>query len=86
VTQPDRNLRLNTEALEANLRAGEMYSDVPVQVQDIDRRISAGSMQVYDNGARIVFGGAAKMIIRDSNSIAPTSNAVVTPKTNKAKS
>ena len=86
VTQTDRNLRLDTEALEANLRAGEMHSDVPVQVQDIDRRISAGSMQVYDNGARIVFGGAAKMIIRDSNPIAPTSKAVVTPKTNKAKS
>lgn len=86
VTQPDRNLRLDTEALEANLKAGEMHSDVPVQVQDIDRRINADSMQVYDNGARIVFGGAAKMIIKNSNAIAPTSKAVVTPKTNKAKS
>ena len=86
VTQPDRNLRLDTEALEANLKAGEMHSDVAVQVQDIDRRINADSMQVYDNGARIVFGGAAKMIIKNSNAIAPTSNTVVTPKTNKAKS
>jgi LPS export ABC transporter protein LptC len=86
VTQPDRNLRLDTEALEANLKAGEMHSDVPVQVQDIDRRINADSMQVYDDGARIVFGGAAKMIIKNSNAIAPTSNTVVTPKTNKAKS
>ena len=67
VTQPDRNLRLDTEALEANLKAGEMHSDVAVQVQDIDRRINAESMQVYDNGARIVFGGAAKMIIKNSN-------------------
>ena len=73
MTQPDRNLRLDTEALEANLKAGEMRSDVPVQVQDIDRRINADSMQVYDNGARIVFGGATKMIIRNSNGIAPTS-------------
>ena len=85
VTQPDRNLRLDTEALEANLKAGEMHSDVAVQVQDIDRRINADSMQVYDNGARIVFGGAAKMIIKNSNAIAPTSKIVVKPKINKAK-
>ena len=85
VTQPDRNLRLDTEALEANLKAGEMHSDVAVQLQDIDRRINAESMQVYDNGARIVFGGAAKMIIKKSNAIAPTSKVVVKPKTNKTK-
>ena len=85
VTQPDRNLRLDTEALEANLKAGEMHSDVAVQVQDIDRRINADSMQVYDNGARIVFGGATKMIIKNSNAIAPTSKIEVKPKTNKAK-
>ena len=85
VTQPDRNLRLDTEALEANLKAGEMHSDVAVQVQDIDRRINADSMQVYDNGARIVFGGAARMIIKNSNAIAPTSKIAVKPKTNKAK-
>ena len=85
VTQPDRNLRLDTEALEANLKAGEMHSDVAVQVQDIDRRINADSMQVYDNGARIIFGGAAKMIIKNSNAIAPISKAVVKPKKNKVK-
>ena len=72
VTQPARNLRLDTEALEANLRAGEMHSDVPVEVQDIDRRINANSMKVYDNGARIIFGGAAKMVIKNSNAIAPS--------------
>ena len=85
VTQPDRNLRLNTEALEANLKVGEMHSDVAVQVQDIDRRISADSMKVFDNGARIVFGGAVKMIIKNSNAIAPTSKVVVKPKINKVK-
>ena len=85
VTQPDRNLRLDTEALEANLKAGEMHSDVAVHVQDIDRRINADSMRAYDNGARIVFGGAAKMIIENNNSIAPTPKAVVKPKTNKTK-
>ena len=85
VTQPDRNLRLDTEALEANLKAGEMHSNVSVQVQDIDRRINADSIQVYDNGARIVFGGAAKMIIKNGNGIAPKSEAVVKPKIKKTK-
>jgi lipopolysaccharide export system protein LptC len=64
VVQPDRKLRLDTEALEANLEAGEMRSDVPVLVQDVDRRINADSMEVYDNGSRIIFGGTAKMIIK----------------------
>ena len=53
ITQPDREIRLDTEALEANLKAGEMHSDVPVLVQDIDRRINADSMKVYDSGSRI---------------------------------
>jgi len=69
VTQPDRYLRLDTEALEANLKAGEMHSDVPVLVQDIDRRINADSMKVYDNGSRIIFGGTAKMIIKENKNI-----------------
>ncbi len=64
-TQPDRHLRLDTEALEANLTDGEMHSDVPVLVQDVDRRINADSMRVYDNGSRIIFGGTAKMIIKN---------------------
>ena len=65
MTQADRHLRLNTEALQANLKAGEMQSDVPVLVQDIDRRINADSMKVYDNGSRIIFGGTTKMIIKN---------------------
>ncbi len=68
VTQPDRHLRLDTEALEANLKAGEMHSDLPVLVQDIDRRINADSMRAYDNGLRIVFGGTTKMIIENKKS------------------
>ena len=68
VIQPDRQLRLDTEALEANLKAGEMHSDVPVLVQDIDRRINADSMRVYDNGSRIIFGGTTKMIIKNKES------------------
>ena len=65
VVQPDRKLRLDTEELEANLKAGEMHSDVPVLVQDVDRRINADSMRVYDNGALIIFGGTTKMIIKN---------------------
>ena len=65
VIQPDRQLRLDTEILEANLKAGEMHSDVPVLVQDVDRRINADSMKVYDSGSRIIFGGTTKMIIKN---------------------
>ncbi len=68
ITQPDRNLRLNTEALQADLKAGNMQSDVPVLVQDSNRRINADSMQAFDNGARIIFGGAARMIINHDDS------------------
>ena len=65
VIQPDRQLRLDTEILQANLKAGEMHSNVPVRVQDVDRRINADSMTVYDSGSRIVFGGKTKMIIEN---------------------
>ncbi|MDC3235239.1 LPS export ABC transporter periplasmic protein LptC [Candidatus Puniceispirillum sp.] len=68
VTQPNRHLRLDTEALVANLKAGEMHSDLPVLVQDIDRRINADSMRAYDNGSRIIFGGTTKMIIKNKKS------------------
>ena len=63
--QPERQLRLDTEILEADLKAGEMHSDVPVLVRDIDRRINADSMRVYDSGSRIIFGGSTKMIIQN---------------------
>ena len=66
MTQPDRQLRVNTEILEANLKAGEMRSNVPVLVQDVDRRINADSMEVYGSGSRIIFGGTTKMIIKNN--------------------
>ena len=86
VRQPDKNLQLDTEALKADLRAGEMQSNTPVLVQDIDRRINADSMRVYDNGSRIIFGGAAKMIIRNSNTISPNQNPPPTIKSYKTNS
>ena len=60
-----------------------MQSDVPVEVQDIDRRINADSMKVYDNGARIIFGGAAKMVIKNSNAIAPSPTPSPVPDADK---
>jgi lipopolysaccharide export system protein LptC len=78
MTQPDRQLQLDTETLEANLKVGEMHSDVPVLVQDIDRRINADSMRVYDSGSRIIFGGTAKMIIKNKK---PTSQGKPIEKT-----
>ena len=80
VIQPDRQLRLDTEILEANLKAGEMHSDVPVLVQDVDRRINADSMKVYDSGSRIIFGGTTKMIIKNKKTttqLKPTDKIIV---------
>lgn len=85
VTQPDRHLRLDTEALEANLNAGEMHSDVPVLVQDIDRRINADSMRVYNNGSLIIFGGTTKMIIKNKKSAAPYQTPLTKSSPPKAK-
>ena len=83
VLQPDRNLQLDTEALKADLGAGEMQSNTPVLVQDIDRRINADSMKIYDNGSRIIFGGKAKMVIRNSNTISPNQNRPPSMKSSK---
>ncbi len=81
VIQPDRKLRLDTEELEANLEAGEMHSNVPVLVQDIDRRINADSMRAYDNGSRIIFGGTTKMIIKNQKkTTSDTSNEITATK------
>ena len=66
VIQPDRQLRLYTETLEADLTVGEMHSDVPVLVQGIDRLINADSMRAYGSGSHIIFGGTTKMIIKNT--------------------
>jgi len=64
VTQPAKSLTLSSEALFADLKRGEMRSPVPVIVEDDARRIDAETMTVFDNGDRIVFGGAARMVMR----------------------
>ena len=64
VKHPDLQMQLKTNTLETNLKVGEMQSDVPVIVQDNNRRIDADNMKVYDNGSRIVFGGLVRMVIK----------------------
>ena len=64
VVQPTRNLTLTTDSLFADLKLGEMRSLVPVTVTDDARRIDAETMTVFDNGDRILFGGAARMVMQ----------------------
>ena len=54
VTQHDRNLRLNTEILKANLKAGEMHTESAVIVRDSNRKITADNMQTLTM-ARVLF-------------------------------
>jgi len=68
--QPDRNLRLDTETLQANLKAGEMHTNSAVIVRDTTRKITADNMQAFDNGARLIFGGTARMTIDNSDNLA----------------
>ena len=70
VTQHDRNLRLNTEILKANLKAGEMHTNSAVIVRDSNRKITADNMQTFDNGARLIFRGTARMTIDNSENLA----------------
>ena len=69
VTQPDRNLRLETETLHANLKAGEMQASSAVIVRDNTREITADNMQVFENGARIIFGGSTRMTINSGENL-----------------
>ena len=64
VVQPARNLTLTSNSLFADLKLGEMRSLVPVTVTDDTRRIDAETMTVFYNGDRILFGGAARMVMQ----------------------
>lgn len=68
VIQHGHSLRLDTDALHANLKSGEMYSNAPIEAKDTNRQINASSMRVYNSGQRIVFKGNAKMVIRSEPS------------------
>ena len=64
VEQPQKNLKLTSDSLFADLKLGEMRSHVPVIVTDNLRRIDADTMTVFDNGERILFGGASRMVMQ----------------------
>ena len=64
VLQPARNLTLMSDSLFADLKLSEMRSLVPVTVTDDARRVDAETMTVFDNGDRILFGGAARMVMQ----------------------
>jgi len=70
VTQPEKNLKLESDALFADLKLGEMRSLVPVTVTDDARRIDAETMTVFDNGDRILFGGTARMVMQTADATA----------------
>jgi len=70
VTQPEKNIKLESDALFADLKLGEMRSLVPVTVTDDARRIDAETMTVFDNGDRIQFGGTARMVMHTTNTTA----------------
>lgn len=71
VIQHGLSLRLDTEVLHANLKSGDMHSNVPVVVRDSNRRINANGIRIYNNGERIVFEGNAKMIMHSEPSAVP---------------
>jgi len=70
VTQPEKNLKLESDALFADLKLGEMRSLVPVTVTDDARRIDAETMTVFGNGDRILFGGTARMVMQTADATA----------------
>jgi len=70
VTQPEKNLKLESDALFADLKLGEMRSLVPVTVTDDARRIDAETMTVFDNGDRILFGGTTRMVMKTADTTA----------------
>ena len=70
VTQPEKNLKLESDALFADLKLGEMRSLVPVTVTDDARRSDAETVTVFDNGDRILFGGTARMVMQTADTTA----------------
>jgi lipopolysaccharide export system protein LptC len=74
VVHRERNLTMTSEAIFANLKRGEMHSNVPVVVEDDDTRIDAETMTVFDNGDRMVFGGTARMVMQNGKGITTITN------------
>ena len=63
------NVTMTTESLHANINAGEMQSDVPVEVTSPDAHITGQNIRVTDHGNVMLFGGASKMILHNVKAI-----------------
>ena len=67
--QTKQNVTMTTEALLANLDAGEMQSDLPVEVTSPDAHITGQNIRVTDHGNVMMFGDTSKMILHNVKAI-----------------
>ena len=67
--QTKQNVTMTTEALLANLDAGEMQSDLPVEVTSPDAHITGQNIRVTDHGNVMMFGGTSKMVLHNVKAI-----------------
>ncbi|WP_438995911.1 LPS export ABC transporter periplasmic protein LptC [Candidatus Puniceispirillum sp.] len=67
--QTKQNVTMTTEALRANIDAGEMQSDVPVEVVSPDAHITGQNIRVTDHGNVMMFGGKSKMVLHNVKAI-----------------
>lgn len=65
ITSRDTGLVMTSQAITANLDAGEMVSEAEVRVENDNGFVLADSMQVTDRGARIIFAGNPRLTLRD---------------------
>ena len=65
ITSRDTGLVMTSQAITANLDAGEMVSEEAVRVENDNGFVVADSMQVFDRGERIIFAGNPRLTLRD---------------------
>lgn len=65
ITSRDTGLVMTSQAITANLDAGEMTSEETVRVESDKGFVVADSMQVFDRGERIIFAGNPRLTLRD---------------------
>ena len=65
ITSRDTGLVMTSQAVTANLDAGEMVSEDTVRVENDNGFVIADSMQVTDRGDRIIFAGNPRLTLRD---------------------
>jgi lipopolysaccharide export system protein LptC len=67
--QTKHKVTMTTEALQGNIDAGEMQSDVPVEVTSPDAHITGQNIRVTDHGNVMMFGGSSKMVLHNMKAI-----------------